>query len=330
MTVRTAERGRLHLRPSRLGVLIIAVSAITSPSVRAADDSPRVVVLTTDQPTYRAASEAAMAELRAHGTTCELVVISTKDADARRESVNRLAVTAPGVILASGATLTDEVLEAIPKVPVVALMTPNALDTAAFGDDAPQRERLAGVTSDVAPRAQVEWLQTTVPDCKRVAVLCSANSERTAGALRIAGEAAGIEITPISTQRDRFPSAIDALNQGRFDGVLMIPDSRVYNSPNVQRLLLWGLRQKRAVWAFSDNVVKAGALAGISSEPVRVGKQGADLAHAILEGKSPKSIGLVYPHNPLRAVNLRTAEMIGVRLTVEKMPADTTKYGERD
>jgi ABC-type uncharacterized transport system substrate-binding protein len=226
--------------------------------------------------------------------------------------------------------VTADALETIPEAPVVFFMMPNALDANFLHDDSRHRARVAGVTSDVAPAQQVDWIRRTQPDRNRIAVLCSTRTERTAEALEIAGRARGIEISPVHARHDRFPAAIDALNEGGFDGVVMIPDSQVYNSPNVQRLLLWGLRQKRPVWAFSDKVVKAGALAGIYSDPARVGNQAAEIAGEILRGKNPKAIGLRHPRSPGRAVNLRTAEMIGAELASDVLASNVTKLGKRD
>jgi len=52
------------------------------------------------------------------------------------------------------------------------------------------------------------------------------------------------------------------LNKADYDSVLMVPDVQVFNAASVKRLLLWGVRQKTPVWGFSENVIKAGALAG--------------------------------------------------------------------
>ncbi len=107
----------------------------------------------------------------------------------------------------------------------------------------------------------------------------------------------------------------------------MIPDARVYNSTTIQRLLLWGLRQKKPVWTFSANIVKAGALAGMFSDAGKTARQTAELAGGILGGVAPGKIGLRYARDVGTAVNVRTAKMIEVKLDKVVFP-DTIKFGE--
>jgi putative ABC transport system substrate-binding protein len=310
-------------------MLLCALTALLLSATPSADDSKRVAVLITSKGPCRDAAEALIRSLGNEGTDCELLVVPAGDAQARQKAFERVHRSSPAVIVTGGAMMTSEALEAVPEAPVVFCLRPNILDAEYLREDSPQRARVAGVTSDVAPAQQVDWIRRTCPACKRVAVLCSARSERTAESLAAAGRARGVEITPVRALRDKFPAAIDALNAGKFDSVVMIPDSQVYNSPTVQRLLLWGVRYKRPVWAFSDKVVKAGALAGIYSDPAQVGSQTAEIVRQILSGNTPASIGVRYPRSSGRAVNLHTAEMIGVRLDSRAIGSGVKTFGER-
>lgn len=312
-----------------MGALLCPVLALLLPDALAAGDSERIVVLITSKAPYHAAADEIVKRLSADGRNCELTVVPGGDAHAQREVFERLRKSPPTVIVTGGATMTAEALAAIPDAPIVFFMTPNVLDADFLRQDSAHRDRVAGVPSDVAPAQQVDWIRQTRPNCKRIAVICSTHTRGTAEALKAAARERGIEITPVHAQRDRFPAAIDTLNEGGFDGVVMIPDAQVYNSPTVQRLLLWGLRQKRSVWAFSDKVVKAGALAGIYSDPAQVGNQAAELVQEILHGKDPQSIGLRYPRGPGRAVNMHTAEMIGVEFDRHAVASHVKKFGER-
>lgn len=132
----------------------------------------------------------------------------------------------------------------------------------------------------------------------------------------------------IVASRDRFPDAIAALNSSGCDGVLMIPDARVYDSPTVQRLLLWGARQKKAVWAFSANVVRAGALAGHFPDSEAVGRQAGELVGQIISGAEPAELGLQYPRQLGRAVNLNTARTIGVPMDKRRIATTVKCYGD--
>lgn len=292
-------------------------------------DEPVTVLISSRGP-YQTAADQAVAELKRAGVACRLVVVDAADKQARRAELTRLKQASSPVVVAGGAALTVELLEAVPAAPVVSMMTPNAADASFVRRGSQHGRRVAVVTSDVDPQRQVDWIMATEPDCKRVAVLCSSRTQQTADAIRDAAARRRLEIIPIQAKRDKFPAAIDALNSSSVDGVLMIPDSWVYNSPNVQRLLLWGVRQKRPVWAFSPKIVKAGALAGVYSDPTQVGAETARVVQRILDGASPDSIGLRYLNSYGRAVNLHTAERIGVKLSKREIASDdVTKFGKQ-
>ena len=299
-------------------------------ALRAADSDKQVVILITSKASYRAAADAAADQLRSQGVEAELLVLSTKDAQARRERFDKLRKTPPDVIIAGGARLTSEALAASPNSPVVFMMTPNALDSGFLNAGSKHGGRVAGVPSDVNPKQQIEWIRKTAPDAKRVAVLCSSRSHVTAQALRDAAVRVGVSIVPLTANRDKFPAAIDSLSQGDYDGVLMIPDSQVYNAPNVERLLLWGLRTKRPIWSFSGKVVKAGAFAAVFVDPKDVGVEAARIACEIIRGKKPEQIGLRYSARLQQAVNSRTAEMVGVSFDSALLTQRTTQYGGDD
>jgi putative ABC transport system substrate-binding protein len=112
------------------------------------------------------------------------------------------------------------------------------------------------------------------------------------------------------------------------EGVLMLPDASVYDSTNVRALLVWAIRQKKPVFTFSDNLVKAGAFAGQYTQPEELGRQTGELIRQILQGKKFENISLQYPNAVLVAVNERTAELIGIPLDDETMKGVTKRYGK--
>jgi ABC-type uncharacterized transport system substrate-binding protein len=67
--------------------------------------------------------------------------------------------------------------------------------------------------------------------------------------------------------------------------LLALPDPQVFNSGNLQNILLSTLRAGIPVVSFSPAYVKAGALIAIYSKPAQVGRQAAQLALPVLQGK---------------------------------------------
>jgi putative ABC transport system substrate-binding protein len=277
---------------------------------------------------YRLAVDAAVTSLRAAGHECDLIELPLGDEAALQVALKQLADAKPTVLLAAGPTAASRALETCADVPVVFCMVPNALDAAFLASDSAARRRVAGVSSDIDPTEQVEWIIRTYPRAKKVGVLHSARTAKTAASLGEAGQKRGLDVRTIPANRDEFPQAIDALDRQGCDSVLMIPDAQVFNSANVERLLLWGLRQKKPLWTFSENVVKAGAFSGLYCDSAAVGRQAAGVVEEVVRGKAPTAIGLRYPQTVRRAVNVHTAEMIEAPLDEQVFTSGVVRLGE--
>jgi len=318
---------RCFLRWMALAVALVAPFAKASSAWGA--EPARVAVLYSQQKSYREAVSSIETVLKQAGHTCVLVELP-KDTDKRAQSqaLERLAGAKPTIVAASGATATSLALKTVPHVPVVFFMLPNALDAPFMQERSRDRARVAGVSTDISPKDQIDWIAKLHPVSRRIGVLHSPNTKRTVRAIKDVGRKRDIEIVPIDANRDEFPKAIEALNQKRCNGVIMVPDARVYSSPNVRRLLLWGIRQKRPVWAFSANIVKAGAFSGQFVDGKVVGRRTAELIKRLMAGAAIKSIGLQYPSPVGKAVNLRTAELIGVPVEGRIPKTGVTRYGE--
>jgi ABC-type uncharacterized transport system substrate-binding protein len=284
-----------------------------------ADPPPNIAVVFGAKGPYRVAAESLAKELGSRGAACALVELPEDgNSPAYQQALERVVNLKPALVASGGAAATAELAKLLPDTPVVFFMLPNALDAPFLQPDVPRRERIAGIASDIAPADQIDWIKRTAPTTKTVAVLGSARTQRTIAALEKAGRERGIAVLPVTATRAEFPAALEALNRSNCDGVLMIPDAQVYSPPNVEALLLWGLRGKKPIWTFSENVVAAGALAGLYCDAGTVGKQAAELIQQKLGGADPAKLGVQYPRGlgeAVRgAVNAHTAEMIGCAL----------------
>jgi ABC-type uncharacterized transport system substrate-binding protein len=289
----------------------------------------RVAIVFESKAPYRTAVEAAAATLRAAGRECVSVELSTGDDAARTTAWKKIVDAKSAIILAAGSTAVSQAFETLPGVPVVFCMAPNALDAAFLSPDSPAKDRIAGVASDIDPAEQVEWIIRTSPRAKKVGILHSSRSVKTATAIQEAGKKRGLELTLIATQHDEFPRAVETLDRQACDGVLMIPDAQVFNAANVEHLLLWGVRQKKPVWTFSENVVKAGAFAGLYCDSSEVGRQAAAIVEDVLDGKKPAVVGLRHPQVVRRAINVHTIEMIGKPIDEKTLSSDVVRLGEQ-
>ncbi len=309
------------------GLLLIGLLGV-GPGEPAATDE-RVAILVGRAGPHQAAAESLQRHLKKAGIAVQTFVLPE---DGRAESdkfEDQVRTFRPSVIAAGGGAATLRALDAVPKVPVVFFMVPNVHDAPFVAKDYRERDRIAGVTSDIDPAALIAWALRTCPGLGRLAVPCSEHTDKTVTTLVAAGKRKEVRVMPVRARQDEFPKLIDKLNESEADGVLMIPDARVYNSPNVQRLLLWGVRQKKPVWTFSEKVVKAGAYGGVCVDAAAVGRQAAGLVARVLEGEKPESIGIHYADDPTQAVNVHTAAMLGLGVELGELSAKVRRFGDR-
>ncbi len=324
-----SERRRKRQRACVLAAALLATLAWPVQLVRSqAGQSSHVTVLTGAHPRYRTAADAFAQELRSRGVGCSVVGLPPAgDATAHKQTLEAVHGQSPSVIATAGVQATNFALRNVADLPVLFLMVPNALDAGFVERPDRYGNRVAGLAGDISPSDWIRWITQINPKCRKLAVPYSAASERTLEALRNAAAEYHIEIKSIESRRDRFPEALKAIRASRCDGALMLADPKVYNSATVQQLLLWGVRNQKSVWAFSENVVKAGALGGQFVDPAAHGRQAAELAAELVAGKTPADIGIRYHRKPGQAVNVATAERIKIRLSGRLSPT-VVRYGE--
>jgi ABC-type uncharacterized transport system substrate-binding protein len=244
------------------------------------------------------------------------------------KAVTRLTELKPKAVVAIGTTATLLALKALPGTPVIFCMVPNIADQR-FTEGETGLDRIAGITTDIDPAVQVRWIKRLSPSVKTLGVLHGERTKRTADAIAQAARSQDINVLRVPAKIEQFPAAIAELDAKGCDGVLMVADSDVYNTASVQRLLLWGVRNRKPIWAFSPNLVKAGAFAAVYSEPESLARQVTAMTKKLLAGENPKSLHTQYPEHILSAVNERTAELIGIPLGKDTLDALSTRFGQK-
>jgi putative ABC transport system substrate-binding protein len=317
-------------RKAAFWIALAGVTAVAflAPARAQSGSADRVAILTGAHARYQAASQTLKAELDSRKIDTVLIELPDgTDSQATEAALQRLTATRPTVVAAAGETATKLALQALPETPVAYFMVPNAADaefTVPGGDD---EARVAGIAADVSPEQQLGWIKRLQPECRKLAVLHSAATRLTVQSLRETANRRGIEIVDIHARKDEFAQALSALSRSGSDAVLMLPDPRVYNAPNAKELILWGLRERKPVWTFSRNIVKAGAFAGQSVAPAEIGRQAAGIVSRMLAGQRPSQIGLKYATTTEKAVNLHTAERLRISVD-DELEADVVRMGE--
>jgi ABC-type uncharacterized transport system substrate-binding protein len=146
-----------------------------------------------------------------------------------------------------------------------------------------------GAPMDVDPAAEVAFVRKNFPQVKRLGVLYSPGRNVDAvsrfKALRDQGEAiALIEVPSI----DKLEEAIQTLAE-QSDGLLMLTDPVIYSPQTAPQLILKTLQRGLPIFAVSPAFVKAGAMAGIYTDPEQNGCTAAAVAGRVAAGDKAAS-----------------------------------------
>lgn len=244
-----------------------------------------------------------------------------------KEAADKLASSDPKIVVSVGLTATAAALPAGPSKKIVFCMVANAADlpffASAISSDA---SHILGVDANISPEENIEWIGKFEPKRKRLGILCSDRSKKTAQRLVEAARKDGVKAFTINARSDDFGKAIEQLSSKRCDGLVMIPDSRVYTVPSIRRVLLWSLRQNKPVWTFSAGIVKAGALSGKYSDAKHTAKVVVQLVSELESGGRPAP-GLQHAPGINAAINERTAGKLEITLDRESLSKVTDRYG---
>ncbi|HLC22141.1 MAG TPA: ABC transporter substrate-binding protein [Candidatus Methylomirabilis sp.] len=220
----------------------------------------------------------------------------------------------PDLILAIGIWALQVVVEEIRDIPVVFAMVLNP--TTVIGQEA---HNITGASMNVPIEQQIALLKKVSPQVRRIGVIY--DPSKTGFLVRQAERIArdqGVRLVTkaIASSKDSF-AALDAM-QGEIDALWILPDLTVLAPESVQYMLLFSFRNKIPLLGLSENQARMGALLGLSFESGRdIGSQAAELANAILSGKSAGELPITAARKVRLTVNLKTAGKLGLQIPNE-------------
>jgi putative ABC transport system substrate-binding protein len=223
-----------------------------------------------------------------------------------RKQAQKIRGSDTALVLAVGLKAALVAKLEIIDIPVIFCMV---LDPAKHDLKAPN---MTGILLEVPIERQLATLGTVLPGAKRVGVLY--DPEKTGPFLEEARRRAkgfGLELVSqaVASEKD-VPSALRGLIS-RVDTFWLIPDSTVLTEDSLRFLLNTALEASIPVLGFSPDLVKSGALVGLSVNYEDIGRQGGALAKSILSGKS-RSQALTPPERLRMSLNLKTARYLGI------------------
>lgn len=233
------------------------------------------------------------------------------DLDAGRKALAEMrGKFKPELILVVGIWALQLVAEQPSDVPVVYAMVLNP--PSVIGDD---RKNITGASMNVPVKSTMEMLRRLGPQIRRVGVIF--DQSKTGYLVKRAESAArdeGLQLVAkaIGASHEAI-AALDSLQEAGIDAIWIPPDETVLAPEVIQQILLISYSKKLPVLGLSQNQAQLGAIVSLqfgSSEDI--GKQAAELANTILDGRLPSELPYTTVRKVNVTVNLKAAQKLGV------------------
>jgi putative ABC transport system substrate-binding protein len=213
----------------------------------------------------------------------------------------------PQLVIAIGLKATLVARAELPDTPILFCMVVHPEE---YGLPA---ANMVGVLNKVSPAAQLEQIATLIPKTHSIGLLYD---ERKTGAFVAAAhvKAKLLGMTLIAVPVGHQDAIVGALRTllPKIDLLWIVQDSTVVTEDSLESLLESSLREKVPVFTFSSTLVRRGALGALVIQPSNVGRQTARVAEAMLAHRGPSAPAVLEPELPQLALNLSTAEFIGL------------------
>jgi putative ABC transport system substrate-binding protein len=177
---------------------------------------------------------------------------------------------------------------------------------------------LVGAALDIPISVQFETLISVVPKAHKIGVIYDPQKTRKyVEEGDLTARKMGLELVKVSVSSgNEVPEAIESL-KGRIDALWAPVDNTVYTPQSVQFILLFTLRHKIPFMAFSDKLVKAGAMIGLRGDYQIQGENAARVAIKILNGMEPSRMSVILSEESHLFLNKKVADMVGVQFSPE-------------
>lgn len=224
---------------------------------------------------------------------------------------DRVAALRPDAVVAVGLRAALYARDQLPRTPVVFCVVQD-----------PGRHELGGawitgVSTEVSTRDELRALRAAAPDVRRVAIFYG----RSTGAglarqAREAAEAAGLELMEVDLGSLSELGARAREAAARADALWMPADATVAATEPFQFLLKLSLDQRKPLLAFSDALVRAGALVAVVPDYAAAGAQAAEVVRRIQSGERTGDIPITPVRRTRLVLNEATARALGRELPI--------------
>ncbi|MDO8449043.1 MAG: ABC transporter substrate binding protein [Rhodoferax sp.] len=227
----------------------------------------------------------------------------------------------PKLFVALGSEAANALAKAELRTPVLCTLLPrSSFERALLTNGRKASPQFSALYLDQPLSRQLELIRLALPAARRVGVLWGDESQAQAPALKALAQARGLELAEATVGSNEllFPGLKRVLEDA--DLLLAVPDHQLYNSSNIQNILLASFRARVPLVAFSPAYVRAGALLALHVTPRQIGQQAAAIVRGVLQGKTLSATPL-YSQDFSVAVNEHVARSLGLTLEPDALRA---------
>jgi len=299
----------------RLRFLIFSLwlGAVAGAGVHAA---PMIVIVSSEgSAAYAEAADALVGELERGGLS-RLEVLQLTAVE-----LAGAGPLSPKLFVALGTEAANALAKTESRIPVLCTLLPrSSFERTLLENGRKPSAQFSSLYLDQPLSRQLELIRAALPTARRVGVLWGPESQVQAPALKTLVRASALELVEATVASNElfFPSLKRVLEDA--DLLLAMPDPQLYNSSNIQNILLASFRAKVPLVAFSPAYVRAGALLALYVTPTQIGRQAAAIARGVLQGKTLSATPL-YSQDFNVAVNEHVARSLGLTLDADALRA---------
>ena len=292
----------------KAGCVLVLLSVLGTPAVTCAQQI--AILQSANIPSYNQAIQGFKSVLPDTATFSAYDVQG--DIERGRKLARKIRASDATLVLAVGGKAALIAKLEIIDIPVVFCMV---LDPAMYGLNT---SNMTGVSLQIPVDRQFVTMRAVLPQLKRIGVLY--DPEKTAHAVddaRRQAKTLGLEFVArqIHTEKD-VPATLRAL-MPHIEALWLVPDSTVLTEESLGFILSTALEASVPVIGFSSELVRSGALIGLSVNYEDVGRQASLLAQQILKGRAIPSQKAISPDRVRLALNLKVARVLGITIPPE-------------
>jgi putative ABC transport system substrate-binding protein len=265
---------------------------------------------------YDTAKAGFVEEMTAKGLDAEMICYTFQAESLSPADLEQfVGETGADVVLALGTDAARAAKDADLQVPSVFSMVSEPGQSGLLNNIGGRGTPMTGVSLDVPIREQFVSLLEVVPEIKRIGVIYNpGESQFIVDEAQSIANLMGLGLVTFAVYDEaEVANALSTLRP-RIDALWLVSDRIVLTTQSLQYVFLFAFQTNLPLMGLSDHFVKMGALVAVGPDYEDIGRQSGELAAQLLAGTDASDVPVAAPRKVLLSLNLRTAEIIGLRI----------------